>query len=264
MFIGLVAAASVVTYPILFTFNAALKDEISFRVNIMSPAWPPHFDALVYVAKFVELPWSLAVSVFISCTTVALLWVIGGLAAFGLTKTRLPFRSVAFWLILGSLLVPIQVVLSPLFLVLRDIGLLNTLQGLILASAAFQLPIATFLFSAYLRRIPNEIVEAASVDGASTIAVIWYIIAPLSRPILATVGAISFVLTWNELLIPIIVLQDSHFQTLTVRTAQLRGSYSGDPVQLTAGVAIAMVPMLLVYLIAQRHLIAAVTVGASR
>jgi raffinose/stachyose/melibiose transport system permease protein len=264
LFLSFCALAASILYPIFFTFNAALKSGRTFRVDRVGLSIPPDFSTIVNVWQFIDFPRSLFNSLLISVGVVLVVWCAASVAAYSFTKLRWRGQNIAFLLVIGSLLVPVQVILAPLFIVLRDIGLLNTQPGLILALATFQLPVATFMFAAYFRGLPNDIIESGSLDGASALQTLRYIVLPLSKPALATVGAISFVWSWNEVLIPIIVLQDRTLQGLTLRAAQLAGDFTADPGSVIAGVALAILPMLIVFPIAQRYLVRAVTVGSTR
>jgi ABC-type glycerol-3-phosphate transport system permease component len=264
LFLSFCALAGAILYPIFFTFNAALKSASDFRTDRIGLAIPPDFGTLSSVWQFIDFPRSIFNSFLISVGTVLVVWCTASLAAYSFTKLRWRGQNLAFLMVIGSLLVPVQVVLAPLFIVLRDIGLLNTQPGLILTLATFQTPVATFMFAAYFRALPNNVIEAARVDGASTLQTLRLIVLPLSKPALATVGAISFVWSWNEVLIPIIVLQDRALQGLTLRAAQLAGNFTSDPGSAIAGVALSILPMIAVFMLAQRHLVRAVTVGATR
>jgi ABC-type glycerol-3-phosphate transport system permease component len=263
--VGLVAfslLAAIVIYPIFFAFNSAFKGATDFKEHRLSLAIPPNFDALRQVWSIIDVPHAVANSLIISVSAVVGVWFTGSLAAYAYTKLRPRFGGVLFAIVLGSLMVPVQVVLTPLFLVMRDVHLLNTRAGLILALITFQLPVAVFMFASYFRRLPGEVSEAAAVDGASHIRTWWHVVLPMSLPALATVGTISFVWSWNELLLPIIILQSDDLQPLTVRAAQMQGNFTPEPVLEAAGVAYALIPMLIAFLIAQRFLVGAATTGA--
>lgn len=167
-----------------------------------------------------------------------------------------------FLIILLALFVPLQAMLVPFFLVMRQLGLLNNYAGLVLAQTAFSVPVTTFLFASYFRGLPGEVLEAAKVDGATTLRTIWSVVMPMSRPALATTGILVFVGTMNSFLLPLLVMSKPELQVLIVNLALARGQYFVEPTLSAAGVVYGIVPMLIIGLFAQRFLIKGATAGA--
>jgi len=264
--IALPLLAVAVLLPIVFAFNASFKTAAGYLQNLVSPAWPPSFDAYQTVAQDIDVWTGLIVSIAVSAGTVIVVWITGSMAAYSLVKIRFVGAHAVLLAILATLLIPVQVILEPFFLTVRDVGLLNTHLGLVLSFAAFQLPLIIFLFAAYFKGIPTEIIESARLEGASAIQILRLIVMPISRPVFATTGIISFVGAFNDVLLPIMVLSDARGQTLLVRLTGIHGSavFNSDPSVEAAGSIIGILPMLLLFLVAQRQLIRGATAGAMR
>jgi multiple sugar transport system permease protein len=258
----LVALAVAVLYPIFFTINVALMTPAGFRETPFALAWPPSSDALATIWDRARIPRSLTNSLGVSAASVMLLWIVGSLAGFAVAKLRFPGRNLMFMVILLPLLIPLQAILVPFFLVMKQLGLLNQHIGLILAYAAFLAPITTFMFAAYFRGIPPEVTDAAKVDGASTLRMLWSVILPMSLPALALTGVLNFVSTMNQLMLPILIMSNPERQVLMVNLAMVRGQWEAEPTLSAAGTLFGILPMLVIGLVGSRYLVKAAVAGA--
>lgn len=187
---------------------------------------------------------------------------ISSLAAYALAKMRFPFRDRVFLLFLLGLAIPVHVTLMPLFTLLRQLGLINTLAALFPPYLAFGLPLHIFILRGYFRSIPDELREAALIDGASEWQIYWRIIMPLATPALATVFIIDVLATWNELLIALVLLSSESVRTVPLGLLNFQGQFSSSQTQLNAGILIGIVPVLIVYMLFQRYLVSGLTAGA--
>lgn len=175
------------------------------------------------------------------------------LAAYAFARLRFPGRDAMFLLYLATLMIPGQVTIIPNFILMRYLGWINTYQGLIIPTAftAF----GTFLLRQYFLSIPRELEEAARVDGASYFEVWWRIIMPLASPAIATLGVFSFMGAWNSFLWPFIMVSRSDMRTLTVALRSLQTEYGTEWGMMMAGSLLAMLPMLIIFLSAQRYFV---------
>lgn len=181
------------------------------------------------------------------------------LAGYAFAKLRFRGREPLFAGLLSTLAVPAQVAMLPLFLLLRSVGLVNTIWGVILPSAASVFGI--FLVRQYARAIPDELLDAARVDGASELRVWWSVVLPSCRPILVTLALFTFMATWNDFLWPLIVFTgESHF-TLPVALANLSGEHVQDTELMMAGAVLSVLPVLVLFLALQRQYIEGILVG---
>lgn len=201
-------------------------------------------------------------STIVMLATVGLLLLITCPAAFVLA--RVPFRGseLIFNIILFGLLFPVSMATLPLYITLRNLGLLNSLAGVILPQVAFALPITILILRNFFRAIPQELEDATYIDGGSTIDFFWRILLPLARPSLAVVGMLAMVGSWNNFLLPLLVLNDSNLWTVPLGVMQFQGEHITDWATIMAYITLTMIPAIVFYLFAERHLIAGLTAGA--
>jgi multiple sugar transport system permease protein len=175
------------------------------------------------------------------------------LAAYAFARMRFRFREPLFLLYLGTLMVPQQVTIVPLFLMLRSVGLIDTFWALILPGAFHALGV--FLLRQFFLTIPRELEESAFVDGAGRLRILWQIILPLSRPALATLAVFTFVREWNQFLWPLIATTSPEMRTLPVGLSQFTGQYGTEWHLLMAASTATLLPTLVVFFAAQQHFV---------
>ncbi len=182
------------------------------------------------------------------------------MAGYAFARKRFPGKALFFTLIVSSLMIPVHVTLVPRFILITNLGLDDNLLGVIAPSIADVFGI--FLMRQFMQSLPSELEEAARVDGANEWQVFWRIVMPLSRPAVATVGIFSFVGAWNAFLWPLIVLSERNLLTLPVGVALLQQEFRSDIGLQMAGAVVGAVPMILLFLLFQRHFLEGVRVGA--
>jgi alpha-1,4-digalacturonate transport system permease protein len=193
-----------------------------------------------------------ALNSFMVATLSSLLTVIASsMAGFALAKYKFPGRRVILFLILSVLLIPLQVLMVPVFLILKTFGWVNQLIGIIVPPAAT--PTGTFMMRQYILGIPDEVIEAARMDGASDWRIYWHIILPLCAPISAALGIISFTWRWNDYLWPLIVVNNQDTFTLQLSLANLVGTNTVEWGALLAYATLVMLPVLIIFLLFQRY-----------
>lgn len=201
-------------------------------------------------------------SLLVTFTKVPLGIFIASLAAYPLAKLRFPLRDPLFLFFLLGLAIPVHVSLIPLFSLLRTMGILNTLWALFPPYLAFGLPLQILIMRGWFRGLPDELREAALIDGASEWQIYWRIIMPLSTPALATAFIIDALATWNEFLIALVLLNAEKVRTVPLGLLNFQGQFSSNQTQLNAGILIGIVPVLIVYFLFQRYLVSGLTAGA--
>ena len=262
LFTILVVVAGTTIYPLIFVFSTALKTDAQFAADRFGAPLQPTIANILLAADRMDI-WRAAFNSLV--TTVGGVigaWVVCLPVAFAATKLRFPGRDALFAVTLASMLIPIQTILFPFYLVVKNLGLVNQPSGLILSFVTFAIPITAFQMAAYLRNIPDEIIEAARVDGASTIQILVSIILPMSRPVLAVTGIINFIWMWNDILLPVLLMQAPGSRTLMINAGLLKGQFGSSTTLISAGLALAIVPVLVMFLIAQRQIIQGMTAGA--
>ncbi|MEV7286141.1 carbohydrate ABC transporter permease [Streptomyces sp. NPDC093252] len=189
---------------------------------------------------------------------------LGSMAAYVLARFEFPGNRFLYYLFVGGMSFPIMLALVPLFYVVNNMGLLNTIHGLILVYIAYSLPFTVFFLTAFFRTLPTSIAEAAFVDGASHSRTFFQIMLPMAKPGLVSVGIFNFLGQWNQYMLPTVLNTDPDKRVLTQGLVQLAVSqgYKGDWSGLFAGLVMAMLPVLAAYIVFQRQVVQGLTAGA--
>ena len=188
--------------------------------------------------------------------------VIASLAAFPLAKMKFRFSGVIFVFFLIGLATPVHVTLTPLLVMMKQLGIQGTLAALIPPYVVFGLPFQIFVMRGFFRTVPSELLEAARLDGATEWGNFWRILMPLSAPALATLFIIDALATWNELLMALVLISSNESRTVPVGLLQFQGQFSSQYTQLMAGVLISITPIILLYVFLQRYMVSGLTAGA--
>ena len=199
-------------------------------------------------------------SLLITLTITAFHVLFDTMAGYAFAKKQFPGRDVLFAVLLATLMIPPQVTLVPLYIVTRNLGLLNNPLAVILPGTARVLGI--FLMRQYIRTLPDELAEAARIDGASEIGIFRHVIVPLSAPAMGALAIFTFVFYWNDFIWPLIVLQRSPNFTLPVGVASLQGEFGTDYGVIFAGAALAALPIVVFFMAFQRYFLEGVRMGA--
>ncbi|MBO7135521.1 MAG: carbohydrate ABC transporter permease [Spirochaetaceae bacterium] len=182
----------------------------------------------------------------------------------GFTFARIKFwgRELLYNYILLGLLFPLAVAILPMYLQMRKVGLIDTHLGIILPQAAFSLAFNTMLTRSFFAQIPMDLEEAATIDGCGKVGFLIRMVIPLSKPIITTIAVLALVGSWNQFLLPLIVLNDQKKFTLPLGVMQYQGQYSTDWSQVLAYLTLAMIPAIVFYALAQKEIVAGLTSGA--
>ncbi|MFD3438569.1 carbohydrate ABC transporter permease [Streptomyces sp. NPDC058685] len=188
----------------------------------------------------------------------------GSMAAYVLARFDFPGNRFIYFLFIGGMSFPIMLALVPLFYVLNNVSLLNTLHGLILVYIAYSLPFTVFFLTAFFRTLPSSVAEAAMIDGASHTRTFFQVMLPMAKPGLISVGIFNFLGQWNQYMLPTVLNTDPDRKVLSQGLVELAVSqgYKGDWSGLFAGLVMAMLPVLAAYIIFQRQVVAGLTAGA--
>ncbi|MBY5705173.1 carbohydrate ABC transporter permease [Rhizobium leguminosarum] len=203
-------------------------------------------------------------SVLIAAGTVVLTVLVSVPAGYGFSKFRFPGQSLLFVLIMATMMIPFQSILTPLFLILKFFRLQNNLFGLVLIYVTFQLPFSVFMMRNAFDAVPKALIEAARIDGASQATILRRIMLPIALPGVATVAMFAFLNSWNEFLAALIFLSDQNKFTLPIMLVNVSSGIYGiiDWGALQAGIAVTMVPCILLFLLLQRYYVRGLTAGA--
>jgi raffinose/stachyose/melibiose transport system permease protein len=253
-----------VATPILFALLGGFKDNQQLRENALG--LPNPWNTENYTNTLASgMFWQQAFnSALIALATTFLVVIAAAMVAFVFARYAFRGREVLFMLFATGLMFPFAVAVLPLFIILRTMGLLDNPLGVILPQAAFGLPLTIVILRSFFRAIPGEVEEAAIIDGASPWRFFLTILLPMARPALATVSVLALVGSWNNYLLPLVVLNDSSLWTLPLGVDQFSGQYASDTAKVLAFVMMAMLPALLFYGFAERHLINGLTAGSTK
>ena len=259
---ALLALATI--YPLLFTANVAMKTRREYILDRFALTQTLHWENLGTAWNSAGLARYVLNSVVVVTGAVVLLLILGSMAGFALSRLRFRGSTALFLVCLVALFVPFQVIMVPLARTMADLGLIDTYPGLVLAYVAKFLPFTVFLLTSYYRAVPSEIVDAARIDGNSVYGVYRRIMLPMGAPALLSVGILNALFCWNDVLISLLMMPSADHRTLMVGVTSLRGQYSDDIPAFAAGVLIAAVPVLVIYLFLQRQIADGVTAGATK
>jgi raffinose/stachyose/melibiose transport system permease protein len=198
-------------------------------------------------------------SVVISVVASGLAVGLGSMAAFGLSRYSFKGREAVYGIFTIGLLFPLGVASLPLYLLLRQLGMLENIFGVALAEAAFALPVTIVILRPFMRAIPGEIQEAAVIDGSSRIGFYWRILMPLSMPALTTVSVLAFITSWNAYLLPLLVFNQPNHFTLPLGVATFQSQYSQDTASILAFTSLSMIPALAFFILAERRIVGGLT-----
>lgn len=187
---------------------------------------------------------------------------LSSLAGYGFARYKLPGGNIFFYLFLLGLMVPMQSIMIPLFYILRDVGFLGTYWAMIVPNIVIGLPFGIFFMRAFFLRLPEELVDAALIDGANEFQVFWRIMLPLATPAITAQIVFQFVWAWNSFLIPLIYVQKEELRPLVLGLMFFKSKYTQNIPLTMAGAVIVMLPMIIIYVIFQRKFIQGMTSGA--
>jgi multiple sugar transport system permease protein len=257
----LVLGAVLALLPMVWMVSASLMPSGE------ASTFPPHFfPSRPTVAHYSDLFTRLSIgkyllnSAFVSFVVTFASLAINAMAGYAFAKLRFRGRDRLFKVLSTGLVLPVQVAMLPLFLLMKNLHLINTYWGVIIPGMASIFGI--FLVRQYALAIPDEMLDAARVDGASEFRIFWSIVVPGIVPILATLSIWTFLATWNDFMWPLIVLSDSSRYTLPVALANLSGEHVQDTELMMAGAVVTVLPVMLTFLLLQRYYIEGVTAGS--
>jgi ABC-type glycerol-3-phosphate transport system permease component len=241
--------------PFLWIISAAFGK--TTEVFVLPPRWLPANPSLEnFDQVFNQVPYHLFM---FNSIKLAVIVTIGQLitcsmAAYAFARLQFRGKNVLFLILLSSLMIPGQITIVPLFILVRNLGLYNTHTALILP--ALINPFGVFLLRQYFVTLPTELEDAARVDGANVFTIYWRIILPLSGPVLTTLAILTFVGMWNAYFFPLIMINSPELQVITVGLTLLRGQYGAGALgPIAAALAMAIVPVLIVFLVLQKYII---------
>lgn len=250
--------------PVLFGVLGGFKDNGQLVTNPFGLPSPWVTENYIEILGSLAFWLPLGNSVLIALLTTVLVVLASAMAAFIFARYAFRGRELLFTLFTLGLMFPFAVAILPLYLLLRELGLLDNPFGVILPQVAFGLPVTITILRGFFRTIPADVEEAALLDGCTPFGFFWRILLPMARPALATVSVLAVVASWNSFMLPLVIFSDPARWTLPLGVTQFQGQYAADTARTLAYVVLAMVPALALYAVAQRQLISGLTSGATK
>ena len=241
-------------FPVYVLVNLAVRPT-SDTSSPITPTTSPTLSNFTEAWREAGLGGALMNSVLVTVASVLIVLAVSALAAYPLARSTARWSRGTFLLIMLGLILPFQLASLPLYQTVRDLGLLGSVWSLILFYAGLQVPFTTFLYVGFLRALPRDFEEAASIDGATPLATFRYIVFPMLKPITVTALVLNAVAVWNDFFTPLLYLSGSDQQTVPVAVAGFVGQFVSDWNLIFAALLISIVPILAVYLALQRSII---------
>ena len=256
----LVAGAAVTLAPLVWMVSASVMP--SGEANTFPPRFLPTRPTLAHYGELftrLDLGRAFGSSLLVAGSVTLVSLLLNSMAGYAFAKLRFRGRDRLFGALLAAMVIPTPVAMLPLFLMLRALKLVNSYAGVILPAGATILGV--FLIYQFARGLPDDLISAARLEGAGELQVYWKIVLPLLRPVLTTLGIVTFLATWNDFIWPLIVLTDERRYTLPVALASLVGEHAQDTELMMAGSVLTVLPVLLLFLGLQRQYIEGITLG---
>ncbi|EAG5179730.1 carbohydrate ABC transporter permease [Listeria monocytogenes] len=239
--------------PFIWMVLSSLKTDAEI-LKIPPTIWPETFTLDNFTKLFTEMDFA----IYLKNTLIIVFFSFFGLflnamAGYGFAKFKFKGKNKLFYLVLATMMIPGQVTMIPVYLLLNAAGLTNTMIGIVLPGLVGAFGI--FLFRQFMSTISDDLLEAARLDGASEFYIFWRIVIPISRPVLAVQGILTFIAGWNSFLWPLIIANDEKFYTLSVGLQLLKGQYGSNYALQMAGATFMVIPIILIFMTFQKYIL---------
>ena len=248
--------------PFLLVWSAAFKTKADLVTNVLGPPKTFHFENIRKAWIQGRFGTYYKNSILVVVPVVAGTILLSLANAYAFAYFRIPAKELLFGIILLGMTIPMEVVIIQLYYHLLNLGLLNTLKGLVLAQIGMGIPFGTFFLRGTLKEIPRSLIDAAEIDGAGTFAILTRILIPMSGSAIMTLIVFFFTWTWNEFLLTLVVIHSDSLRTLPVGMAFFQGKYTGDTPLIAMGAARMTLPIIILYIVLQKYVISGITAGA--
>ncbi|CAN7176186.1 carbohydrate ABC transporter permease [Microbacterium sp. LjRoot45] len=257
-FVALIVIALMLA-PVLYIIIGGFRS--NSQITVDPAGWPDPWNIENYLTVLTGPQfWGQVLNSVIAATaTTAGVVALGLMASYVIARYRFRGRGALYALFAAGLMFPITVAITPLYIVIRDLGLMNSLGGIILPQIAFALPTTIIILVPFLRAIPDEIQEAAFIDGCSRLGFFWRMVLPLSVPGVITVGILAFIGSWNSYLLPLFILNNEATYTLPLGVQAFSSQYSVDTAKVLAFTSLSMIPALVFFSLFERRIVGGLT-----
>jgi ABC-type glycerol-3-phosphate transport system permease component len=260
----------VIVVPIIYIFSLSIRTKATVYQDFLflipkAVTFQNYIDAIDYAKSHLDVSFlqMFRNSIIATFSSITVAIIVAALASFSFSNYKFRGKEFTFTAIIASFVIPAQVLLIPLFFILRKVGIINTYLAVIIPYIGFLVPIATLILRSFFEQIPKEIKESAKIDGASDFRIFMQIVLPLSKPAVASCIILLFLETWNEFIFALVFLQNPKFQTIPVAIAKIAGGKYIVPIgTYSAAIMITIIPVLIIFIIFQKWFIAGMTMGA--
>ena len=257
----LIALMAITILPFISIFTTALHPSGSLPIGLEWPA-DPQWGNFAEAFEVANMSVLLVSSTFIVLAVVPISLIISTMAGFAIGLLRIPGARLLLLLFIFGLTLPFEGIITPLYYIVREMGLLNTRFAIVLPLIALFMPFAVFWMHAHFVNMPQELTEAARVDGASTWDLFWQIHVPLARAPIVSLGILMSIWTWNQFLLALVLVEDPTQRTMAGALGAFQGHYATDVPLLSAGTILILLPTLIIFILFQRHIITALLQGS--
>jgi ABC-type glycerol-3-phosphate transport system permease component len=259
MFLIMAVVAVVMLYPFFYMLVNSFKTQAQYQLGtgFSLASWRLLFSSQPILRELLN-------SLLVSCAAVLIILTISTAAGFAFAKIKYRARGLVFVLVIACMFVPLPSIVIPEYINISKLGILDTYWGAIIVYAALGIPFSIYLMTTYFRSVPDDLVEAASIDGVSNLNMWWRLGVPLARPAIFTVAVLQFIQIWNDLLVGLLFLQNPTDHTVTVGLALLQSGRVLSVPALMAGSVMSVIPPIVVYVLFQKHLVRGITMGMGK
>jgi raffinose/stachyose/melibiose transport system permease protein len=256
--------SALMLYPIAVMVFSAFRSTAEIFDDPFALPNPAAIGNFVRILGDAEFLLYFGNSIIVTTASIALILVLGTMAAYALARYEFAGATPLYLFFLAGLMLPLKLAVIPLFIEMRDLGLLDTRLALVLIYAATGIPSTVFIMTGFLRALPRELEEAARIDGASEARIMLQVMLPLARPALVISGINNAIPIWNDFFFPLVFIQSEGRKTLPQGLTSFIGEYNTDWGMLFAGLTLAALPITLVYILLSRQFIAGMTAGSAK
>ena len=261
---GLLLVTFILVAPILLMVKVSLQSDADATAHPLG--LPHHLQWSNYSNALEAMNYGRSVfnTVLITGCSAVIVLLAGSLCAWPLARLSRAWTKAVYQFFVAGLTIPVFVMITPLYILMRNLHLLNTFTSVILSEAAVSLPFAVLFFTSFLRSVPAELEGAAAIDGAGPLRTYWHVVLPLLRPASATLIITLTLAVWNDLIIPLVMLSSDNKQTIALDIYNTIGTHSYSASQLLPAVVLGTAPLLIIFIVLQRHIIAGISAGVGK
>ncbi|MCM3443071.1 carbohydrate ABC transporter permease [Metabacillus halosaccharovorans] len=262
IYISLIIFSLINVYPIVWMVINSFKSQQEFSLDpfFLPDTW--RWDNYIDAWQTANLGTYFFNSIFVAVISVVVTVLFGALASYFLARFTFKMNKLVYVLFIFGMIIPIHATLVPMFILMNNLGLLNTGWTLLFPYVAFNLPLTIFILTSFMKAFPKDIEESAIMDGCGIFRIFWSIILPMSRPAIATVTILNFIHCWNEFSFALVLINDESLKTIPLGLANFAGQYNTNYTGQMAGLTMVIIPTILLYVLLEKHIVKGMTAGA--